>query len=301
MTISPVSTYTTQVRHQPYITNQQYKKAPTGVPWQSLVSGGNARDQESQLTQLIERASTWVDSICMQVLCSTQDTEQGIVTTDQYGRFRIHPRYQPITELVDFWYGPAPTQLTEVQDLSGCWIEPKRMIIQPSGAILGPAVIQLGPPQGLPGTMSFARWTYINGYPVTALTVAVEAGATSIEIDNPIGIMPNFTPLRIEDAQSENVTVDSVSGNTVNLSSPLQYSHTATTAVTALPKDVEEAVILAVGGLAKIRGSGATQTASTSALPASYVAKEQDPLGSGFDLSRAEQILIRGDYLREIS
>lgn len=300
---SPATTFTSQVRHVPYITNDQFKKAPTGVPWQSLVSGGDARQQEAQLSALIERASTWVDSICQQVLCATEDTEQGLVSINRYGQFLIHPRYQPVTQLTDFWSGTSPLVMQQASDLDSCWVEPKRIVLQTRGAFLGPASasIQLGGTTAPVGCPTFARWSYVNGYPVTTLSASVAAGAMSVEVANPVGIIPNLTPLRIEDSQPEPLTVTAVDGSTVTLSTPLQYAHTASTAVTALPADVEEAVILATSALAKFRGSGATLVASSATLPASVVAKEADPLGGGSDLARAEAILVRGDYMRALS
>lgn len=291
-----VTTLTTQTRHVPYLTNQQYKLAPTAVPWDSLVPGGSPQECEDQLTQLIGRASTWMDSICMQVLAATIDTEQTTASMNSYGQIIFSPRYHPVIELTDFWSGVNPGGLVQMASLANCSVEPTRIVLMSGGV---PVMSSAGPlqfgagvaPAGYP---MFIRYSYGNGYPVTTLSADAAAGATSITVGSATGILPGFTPLFLRDgAPSEQLNVAAVTGNTLTLATPLANSHLAGAAVSALPLDAEEAALLATQAFAKMRGNAAIISASSEpAKPGN------DPLGAGVDLAAAEQILVRGDYIR---
>lgn len=294
-----VSTFTSQTRHVPYLTNEQFKLAPTPVAWNTLVPEGTPQECEVALTQLILRASAWVDSICQQVLAATIDTEQRQVSVNRWGQIILHPRYQPVTQLVDLWTGTTPVNLIEAQSLSGCAVEPKRIIIAALGGInttsmQGP--IQFGGWAAPGGYPTYVRYSYINGYPVTTIApgTTAAAGTQQITVVNPVGIIPSFTPLTIRDGYSEPIAVTAVNGSVLSLASPLANTHLPGAAVTALPDDVEEAVILACTGLAKTRGNMALIAASTQPGTASV---GKDPYGSAIDLAMASEMLTRGDYL----
>lgn len=294
MAPTAVTTYTTQTRTAPYLTAQQYKLAPTPIPWDTLTPGGTLAQSLDQLEQLIERASAWVDSICMQVLQATVDTEQRTAYANGYGQIILHPRYHPVMQLTDFWSGVNPLSMAEMQDLSNCSVEPTRVVVSLGGV---PVLSSQGPlqfggafaPSGYP---MFVRYSYINGYPVTTLAADVAANAQQITVKDATGIIPGVSPMAIRDGSSENLTVSGVSGNVVSLASPLAYAHSAGAAVTALPQDVEEAVVLATTALAKMRGNMSIVAQSTSGK------QVNDPLGAGADLAAAEAILTRGDYVR---
>jgi hypothetical protein len=296
-TPTAVTTWTTQTRHVPYLTNEQYKLAPTAVPWDSLVPGGEPQENETELTGLIAKASRWVDSICMQVLAATIDTEQGVVYRNNRGQIIVHPRYQPVLELTDFWSGAVVQSMAQMSDLSGCWVEQKRIIVSGGGA---PVFSSAGPIQfggfGGSGGPLFCRWTYGNGFPVTRLAAPATQGAMSITVASSVGVLANFTPLEIRDAFGEPVVVTGVASNVLSLGSPLGNPHQAGAAVSNLPQDVEESVILAVSAFSKARGNAAIIAASTGPVKSGM-----DPLGSGSDFAEAEAILVRGDYLRELS
>lgn len=296
---SAIATYTSQVRHIPYIANQQYKAAQTPVDWMTLVPNGTPMDCEAALTVLIERASTWVDSVCMQVLMATTDTEQKVGFYNRDGYLVLVPRYQPALELTDLWVGGAPNTLGEYGTLQNCWVEPKRILASqafvPTISSQGP--IQFGGATGIPNAPVFCKFTYVNGFPVTKLTAPAAAGSSVVTVANPTGIFAAFSPMRIEDgATREVVSVLSVSGNTVTLTAPLAYDHLVGAPFTALPQDVEEAVVLATSAFSKARGNMGLVSAGTGSSTS-----QPDPLGAGTDLLMATQILNRGDYIRVAS
>lgn len=294
---SAQATFTTQTRHVPYITTQQYKLAPTPIPWDTLTPGGTLAQSEDQLAQLIERASTWVDSICMQVLAATTDTEQKVAYPNRAGQIIVHPRYHPVIEVTDFWCGTSVATLTELPSLAGCWVEPKRIVVTQSGlpvfSSAGP--IQFGAGVGPSGVPTFVRYSYVNGFPVTTLAVDAAVNAQQVTVKDPTGILANFTPLTIRDGSSEPVAVTAVNGTVLSLAAPLAAAHSAGAAVSGLPADVEEAVILATTAFAKMRGNMAIVAQATQGR------QINDPLGAGNDLMVAEQMLARGDYIRASS
>lgn len=295
MALSAVATYTSQVRHIPYLTNDQFKFSQSPIDWTTLVPNGTPADNEAALTVLIERASTWIDSLCMQVLAATTDTEQKTASYNKLGQLIIAQRYQPALELTDLWVGATPSELVEFATLAGCWVEPKRIIAAQAGAPVtssqGP--IQFGMPIGPVGYQMFVKFSYVNGFPVTRLAAPASAGDQTVTVTNPTGIMSAFSPLRIEDgATREVVGATNVTGSTVHLAAPLAYPHGAGAAFTALPQDIEEAVVLVISGLAKQRGNMAIVAASTS------MRSVADPYNAAGDFKAATDILNRGDYIR---
>jgi hypothetical protein len=139
---------------------------------------------------------------------------------------------------------------------------------------------------------SYARWQYVNGFPVTTLAAPATAGAQQIQVVNPNGILAG-TPLRIEDGANRESAMPLFDGlGTTVACAPLANSHEAGAPVTALPSDVERAVALIVTALVKQRGASALVAGSTT------VNKESpDPLGAGRDWARAQQLLTDGDYV----
>lgn len=301
------TTFTSQTRTQNYITNDQFKRAPTPVDYQKLVSGGRPQEQEDQLYRIITRASAWVDSICMQVLQATTDTEQGIISANRYGEMTVHPRYHPVLQLNSFAVGPQPGMLQQIGNSGNAWVEEKRIVVPgatfPFNSSAGP--LQFGGASvGTNTNHIFAAWTYINGYTVTQLVNPVSAGATSITLKDATGVVWNSNTntmigaaIRFEDgATSEWITVTGPSVNNVVPVAALQNNHLAGAAVTGLPADVEEAVILATTAYVKLQGTGGLVAPSTGG--ASTTSSVSDPFQAGNDFQRAQKILQLGDYIR---
>lgn len=297
------TTFTTQTRRQNYITNDQFKRSPTPIDWQKLVSGGLPQDQENELTEMIGRASAWVDSICMQVLQATTDTEQGIVSTNRYGEMTVHPRYHPVLEVTGFQVGPMPGELQEIGNIGQIWVEEKRIVVP--GATF-PFTSSAGPLQfggtylGTNSNHVYATWTYVNGYPVTTLAGPSAVGATSVTLQDATGVIWNPTtssqvgaPIQIKDGPtSEYIVVTGTPTGNVVPCSPLQNAHLSGAAVSGLPRDVEEAVVLATTAYVKLQGTGGLVAGSTGGQTAN------DPFRAGDDFQRAQSMLQMGDYIR---
>jgi hypothetical protein len=102
----------------------------------------------------------------------------------------------------------------------------------------------------------FTKYTYVSGY-VNTFIVGAVAGASTLVVSNPIGIVPN-QDLRIYDGElSELVTVASTyvyGSTTVPLTSALVSSHLTGVAIGNLPNAIKQACILATTAFLRIRG-----------------------------------------------
>lgn len=243
----------------PYLTTTEYRNAPTAIDIDNLVFNSSDPDvQDSELANVIARASSWIDTHCNQILGATTTTEQQRTRVSPDGYIKWHPNYNPVIALTDLWYGYPSTNLYYVQDVSSAWIE-NQQILYPY-ASMGSLFTNQGPLQfGFPSTAGqivFIKYTYVNGYANDLIVTAVAAQST-LTVKSGVGITAGDT-LKIYDGMySENVTVASnyvFGSNTVPLTSPLIYSHNPGVSISALPPAIKEAAILATTAMLKVRG-----------------------------------------------
>jgi len=102
----------------------------------------------------------------------------------------------------------------------------------------------------------FTKYTYVAGVANTTV-VSGTAGASTIVVADPIGIIPGEM-LRISDgASSETVYVSSTytyGSATISLVSPLVYTHAAGAAIGNMPNAIKQACILITTAFIKVRG-----------------------------------------------
>ena len=285
---------TTQQFSIPYLTTTEYRNAPTAIDIDNLVFNSSDPDvQDSELANVIARASSWIDTHCNQILGATTETETQRARVSSDGYIKWHPRYSPVIALTDLWYGYPSTNLYQVTDVSSAWIE-NQEILWPY-AMMGSLFTSQGPLQfGFPSTTGspvFLKYTYINGYP-NDLIVTATAGASSLVVSSGVGITTGDT-LKIYDGMySENVTVASTyvfGSTTVPLTSPLLYSHSAGVSISALPPAIKEAAILATTAMLKVRGDNSL-TMAVGTLP-SQATTPQVQASISDDMSMAMALL----------
>lgn len=242
----PVTLVSTNGRQVPYITVQQLKRTPIYNQLKSLVPGASDADRDAELAQIIRRASAMITGEVNQNLAATVDTEIARVPISDNGDLRLHTRSNPIVSVLSVSTGPDPSRLTPVADLSNLVIDPWRITVPLTST---GSAFNLPSVSYQPGSLVWAQWTYINGYPVTTLTSPVAAGATSLIVGDSTGVVPNVTSLTIEDGKYfESVTPTAVTGNTLTVS-PLLFAHQTGVGVNALPDDIEEATLLLISRL----------------------------------------------------
>lgn len=256
----------------PYISVSQYKYAPTAMDTETLEPDGGAIDQTQVLADVIGRASAWADRIVFGTspsakgasLCASQSIQTGFVRMIN-GELRLSCDYKPILELSGLSLGTGPGDIAgATQDVANQIRFGIRTIYVPGEPILPVG----GSRMGLVSRSGriYAVWSYVAGYAHLRLAADADQGESTIEVEpngpagTLLGVYPG-TPLGIDDiGVTESVNVQSVSGTTITLDSPLANDHTVPVEgpdfipVTAIPADVQQAVIFLTTALIKTRG-----------------------------------------------
>jgi hypothetical protein len=289
--MSNAITGTTHQFSTPYLTLTEYKNAPTSIDVDNLVVGGNAAAQDAELSNVIARASSWIDTYCNQILGATVEQEQQRVRMRGDGSIRIHPRYSPVIAVSALSYGLDPNALTVVPDCSVCWLEDQQIIF-PYISLLAGQTSQ-GPlsysfPANAGGEM-FVRYSYVNGY-ANSLIATATAAATSLTVNTGTGIVAGQMLKIYDGANSENVTVASTytfGSTTVPLTAALAYTHVTGVSISSLPPAIKEAAILATTAFLKVRGDN-SMVMTVGSRPSNAVDGSQN---IGQDLAIAESLL----------
>lgn len=276
----------------PYLTTDEYRNAPTAIDIDNLVFNSSDPDvQNSELANVIARASSWIDTYCNQILSSTVDTEQQRIRVRGDGTLRFHPDNYPVVALLSLAYGTDPNNLTLAQDCSVAWIENQEIIFP--YASLSTTYSSQGPLAfGFPSTPqveTYIRYTYVNGYANTVI-VSASVGATSLTVENGAGFRAGSTYKIYDGMTTENVTVASTytfGSTTIPLVAPLAYSHNPGVSISGLPPAIKEAAILVTTAMLKVRGDNSmimnVTTSPSEAIPGSQ--------NIGQDMAMAKELL----------
>lgn len=243
----------------PYLTIQEFKNAPTAIDIDNLVFNTiDPDEQDAELTNVIARASSWIDTFCNQVLGATHETENQRTRIRPDGTIRFHPRYAPVIALTNFQFGTDFTQMVTFPNCALAWIESSEIIVPYAWSYMnytsqGP--LQFGFPYSARAEV-FINYTYVNGYTNTLISTAI-ATQSSLTVLDATGITAGQMLKIYDGMDSENVTVASTytfGSLTVPLTQPLLYSHATGISISALPPAIKEAAILATTAMLKVRG-----------------------------------------------
>ena len=297
-------------RAVPYISPSQYRFAPTAVATNGLVIGSNDQqvDSTASLAQVISRASSWLDTYCYHrgdgSFVASVTVEQMLATVKPTGSVALICNFKPIREVVGLAMGTSSSQLQN--------IGPN----QAGGIIIGEKTINLittwnsgfptayyGPWPSTNGQV-YVVYSYVAGWPHSTLAANATAGDSTLTVNPPV---PGATQLygayagsalTIKDgANTETVVLASAAtGLTLNLASPLQYSHSVPQApdsvmVTAIPAAVEEACISAVNVLIKTQGIRAQVLPGSMGVAAPGGRQAMSRAGALGDFELAEYLL----------
>jgi hypothetical protein len=291
--MSNAYTGTSHLFSTPYLTLDEFKNAPTAIDIDNLVFNSQDPDvQNAELSNVIARASSWIDTYCNQVLAATTEQEQQRTRINADGTIRLHPRYNPIIALTSFYYGNPSTQLETLSDCSVAWIEDSEIIVPYatlSTTYSSQGALQFGFPTS-PRIETYIKYTYVAGYANTTIVTAT-SGQTTLTVADGTGITAGLT-LKIYDGySSEFVTVDSTytfGSTTVPLTSALVNTHAAGISISALPPAIKEAAILVTTAFLKVRGDNSMVMAIGTS--AGQVVPGKDKLGE--DIALAQQLLM---------
>lgn len=226
----------------PYVSVAEFRAHPTFLDTNNLRTAGTQAEQDAALFNALLTASQRADDKVNMPLGAHVQTENTRMSADRSGRLRYHPEHAPVIRVTSMAVGASPDSLDTQADPQ-VWTERDGRIIvafSPSG---GPGLgsLQFGTPA--PGSEALVSWTYEAGYPSTQLTEPTEAGDTSIEVRDTVGITAG-TVLRLwTPGAEEAVTVATVSGQTLTLTGALRGAHAAEDSCSALPSTIRQAVI----------------------------------------------------------
>lgn len=250
-----------------YVTLNEFKNAPTGIDPLSVIPGGTQAQCDAELTNVIMRASAWVNQYCQQqTLEATVNTEIKEVTMNHQGLIRVHPNNIPIIELVDsVQYRVTPTdpwiplsieyiqtynRYFTIHNLKSTVMSHDLSLMYPAYGYSTPG--RMKSLQQIPITL---KYTYVNGYTHTFIKNGCASGGLTIDLVNPAGTYEGQMLTIFDNEKSETVTVESVNGNTIKLASALVFAHADNTHISALPATVKQAAILMCAYFIKERGA----------------------------------------------
>lgn len=293
---------TSQPRITPYISPDMFRFYGSGVAISTLAVGANPQSQDAALAAYIDRATAMIDSWLSTSLAASIDVDEGPVNFHQ-GYWSFAPRYRPAVALLGFSVG-APGQLTAYTSLDGCVVTDSSIRVPsgPTGVWNSPqGPLQLGTPAVWPDR-AWGRWTYANGFPITWLTQAELAGATTIHVAETLGIIAGNTQLTIQAGEARMrfiagtvSTADSSGlgqgpGTVVCPALPFDVPNNTLypTYVTGCTQDIIEAAVLGTRALIKKRSSGNVSAPTTQG---GNRQRNGDPLGYGDDIAEMYRLL----------
>ena len=296
-----------------YLTVAELLNAPLGLALRSVPAAGatgpggvTGQQTYEELTNVILRASALADSYCQQVLGATVDseekwTESGLAGIDQRGYLWVHTDYWPVLAVSAFQYASPSAG-------AAGWtaVAPSDLIVFRERIVYPGAFSQRGTPP------LRVQYTYLNGWPATLMAGPAAAGGTVLSVADATGMVAGTRLTIADQGNTEQATVATgwqpLSGPaTVTLTTALQFAHTpvfrpATApaqpcdiAVTALPADVKQAVLLICKELVEVRGANALVMGRTGGIsgnaPVAGAAMEQVPLAAQHVLDHYRRLL----------
>jgi hypothetical protein len=261
MTVGGLTNYGTIQNYgvEPYCTVASFRAAPTWLDSNDLIPGGAQSKQDAELYNVLNRASTWADGICggateYPYLGASNMNQNFRTRANRYGELKFHVAKRPIQVVTAINTGSDPLTLTPIPNITQLWIEDNSQVVVPVAGSASFAGLQFGPAVAIGGP-TYVNAQYVAGYFNSTLAAGTYGASTmSVSVINPIGLIPG-TMFRINDpGQEEVVTVASnyTQGSTsVPIVNGLQYTHTAPAqtsvgtviGASALPLDVQQAVI----------------------------------------------------------
>lgn len=238
----------------PYVDATTFNEAPTGVDTTQLVPAGSTPQQSAALQNIVERASSIVDTYCYQRLAATTDLEQKRIRPNREGQIEIFTKQFPVISVLQAQWNDfsssdstwTPIDVTKIQPLERSILIYDDDYSWWRGVGTNPLVVQ---------------YQYQSGYPLTTLTGpgsgtsgVVPAGASTITVASTVGMTTTTAALSawaslseleiLDGATREIVEVSAISGATLTLASPTVNQHSVGALISGVPKVVEEATIL---------------------------------------------------------
>lgn len=255
-------------RAEPYISVETFKSDPlsNSLDLTQLVEGGSQSAQNSAIYRMILRASAKIDNhTCgpTGTLNATQVTKQGQSFVNREGCVTVNPGEPRLLGVTGAQWGYELGAWSDVPvDGYHLWVEETTIrikIVGATGTIQFAGIGDLSALfQGRSGLGKvYVNYTYLAGWPNSFTSVATAvAGDTELTVVDATGFMAGMETTIWDGVATEQVFVESVTGDTITFASPLLYNHGFGVNVTTLPASVQQACMHFVIGMVKLRGQG---------------------------------------------
>ncbi|MCX5209815.1 hypothetical protein OG689_11015 [Kitasatospora sp. NBC_00240] len=270
--------------NRPYVSTAAFKAHPTYLDLDGLRSGSSSSDeQDAELTNILLMASQWADNEIDMPLGAHSWTQRCRSRVDRQGNLRFHAEHSPVLSVGAVGYGYSPTTLTTAAG-PPAWVEDGANLVVALSASGGAwsGSLQFGAPTSA-GEV-FVQAQYAAGRVATILSQPALAGATTLTVEDPTGILPGESYRIWEPGVEETITIaDTWTPTTpgtapaptaVPLANPALFVHTAGSDVSGLTADQRLAVTHYATSLL-MRPDVAAESSYPGAAPSSSVRSKQ--------------------------
>lgn len=283
-----------------YVTPGMLLSAPTGISWSTIgASSGKPTPSEyfAEVADICTRASSMVNGMCNSTLKATVDSEvltgpgEFRFQLQRNGRARFLLSRLPVLSVIGGQWTPAAAFPPQFTAIPANQFRVERPVVgttgstAPNGSGDGGQSVVMAP--GIVtwafGRMAFdVQISYINGWPHTSLTSSVQAGTSTLPVDDItgwVGAVGTIQDGGVQEAITITAVTPSVAGaitgpGTLTTSSPIVYQHPSGTLVSTLSESIIQATILLCVSQALVRGATAT---TVQALPGSRLNSNSSP------------------------
>jgi hypothetical protein len=224
----------------PYVTAAEFAAHPTYLDLQTLRSGiMDPAAQTAELTNVLLMSSAWADNVCNQPLGAHRVDlgTQGRIDGD--GNLIVFPSDRPVLSVAAASYGSTLSRMAYVAT-PAARVDKNQTIIIPVGGVVNRGRV-------------WVDITYTAGWVSTLLAADATAGATSLTVADPTGILPGAAYRLWEPGSEETVTVSPTwtppavtttpTPVAVPLAAPTVHAHTGGAGWSGMPADMRLAVV----------------------------------------------------------
>lgn len=238
----------------PYVSPAAFQAHPTYLDLDDLRSGSYlASDQTAELANILLMATQWADNYAEQILGAHTVVQNTQCRADRNGYLRLHIQDRPYLQLAQVGYGYTPTSLA-ILSAPQAWVQDNNLTVPLSSGGAWSGSLQFGSPAA--GSELFVQVIYTAGWVATQLAVDCAAGATTVTVTDPTGVLPGAQYRIWDPGAEETVTVSpswsppavaippaSPVPTAVTLAAPTIKAHAAGQDFSAMPADLRLAII----------------------------------------------------------
>jgi hypothetical protein len=278
----------------PYVTAAEFTAHPTYLDLEDLRVGVPDPDaQTAELTNVLLMASGWADNICNQPLGAHRVDLSTQGRIDQDGNLIVYPSDRPVLSVAAVSYGSTFSRMSYLA-APAARVDKNQTVFIPVGRIATRGRV-------------WVDITYTAGWVSTLLAAGAGAGATTLTVTDPTGLLPGASYRLWEPGVEETVTVSPTwtppavttpaTPVAVPLAAPTVHAHTAGAGWSGMPADMRLAVVNYTISQLMRPDNAAEDSYPDTSLSAGTRKDDSRKDGSGL-VAEAERIL--GSYARRM-